>query len=45
MIEHLDKRPSQSKPDRGIVGSRFTVLNQHDESVMTLQGKVMVARR
>jgi acyl dehydratase len=45
MIEHLDKRPSQSKPDRGIVRSRFTVLNQHDESVMTLQGKVMVARR
>jgi acyl dehydratase len=43
--EHTAKRESRSKPDRGIVESRFTVLNQRDEPVMTMRGLAMVARR
>jgi acyl dehydratase len=32
----LDRRPSRTRPDRGIVRSGVEVLNQHREVVMTL---------
>lgn len=38
-------KPSQSKPDRGIVRSLWEVLNQRDEVVMTLEGMGMFRRR
>jgi len=41
----LEVRPSQSKPDRGIVRSRWEVLNQRDEAVMTLVGMGLFRRR
>ena len=41
----LEVRPSQSKPDRGIVRSRWEVLNQRDEVVMTSEGMGMFRRR
>lgn len=34
----LDARTSKSKPDIGIVQSRWEVFNQHDELVMTMEG-------
>jgi len=37
--------PSKSKPDRGIVKSLMEVSNQHDETVMTVQGMGMYLRR
>jgi len=44
-VEYLDKRPSASRPDRGIVRMRNTIVNQRGEAVMTLVAKLMVARR
>ena len=38
-------KPSQSKPDRGVVRSLWEVLNQRDEVVMTLEGMGMFRRR
>lgn len=38
-------KPSQSKPDRGIVRSLWEMLNQRDEVVMTLEGMGMFRRR
>jgi acyl dehydratase len=35
------KRTSKSKPDIGIVNSRWEVYNQHDELVMTMEGMGM----
>jgi len=40
-----DKRPSRSKPDRGIVTMDYRVINQEDEVVMTMRGIQLVARR
>jgi acyl dehydratase len=37
--------PSRSKPDRGIVRSVSEVFNQHGETVMTIRGLGMFARR
>ena len=37
--------PSKSKPDRGVVTSGVEVLNQADESVMTLTAVNFIARR
>jgi acyl dehydratase len=37
--------PSRSKPDRGIVRSVSEVFNQHGETVMTMRGLGMFARR
>ena len=36
--EVIEVRASRSHPDRGIVKSRMTVFNQHDEPVMTQVG-------
>ncbi len=41
----IEKIPSRSKPDRGLIRSRETLFNQHDEIVMTLVGSAMVVRR
>ncbi|MEY4862904.1 MAG: hypothetical protein RLZ51_999 [Pseudomonadota bacterium] len=41
----LDSRPSQSKPDRGMVQFLQTVVNQEGETVMTLKGWGMYRRR
>jgi acyl dehydratase len=40
-----EKRPSKSKPDRGILVSDWRILNQKDEEVMTLKGMHILARR
>ena len=44
-VEYLDKRLSSSRPDRGIVRMRNTIVNQRGEPVMTLVAKLMVACR
>jgi acyl dehydratase len=41
----LDVKPSQSKPDRGVVYVETRVRNQRDEHVMTLRRKVLVPTR
>ncbi len=40
-----EARPSQSRPDRGLVRSFSEVFNQHGEIVMTLRGLGLFARR
>ncbi len=32
----LEKRPSKTRPDLGLVKNRFEVVNQHDESVLEM---------
>jgi acyl dehydratase len=44
-IEVLDVRLSETKPDRGIITSRFTTINQRDEPVQIMVSKAMVPRR
>jgi acyl dehydratase len=41
----LEKRPSRSKPDRGILVSDMRILNQRDEEVMSIRGMHLLARR
>ena len=41
----LDARPSQSKPDRGVVRGRLEALNQKDELVLSLVGISIIGRR
>jgi len=43
--EVVDKRPLESKPDRGLVRTRTTVRNQHGQDVMTLVGLGFFPRR
>jgi acyl dehydratase len=43
--EVIDARPSVSKPDRGLVRFRITLLNQDDAPVMSHISNVMVRRR
>jgi acyl dehydratase len=43
--EVLEKTPSESKPDRGIVKVRTNVFNQHNELVTTFERKVLVPRK
>lgn len=43
--EVLEVRPSQSKPDRGVITSRYEMKNQKGEVVLTMQAKGMYARR
>jgi acyl dehydratase len=40
-----EKKPSRSKPDRGIIRSLMEVLNQHGETVMTTTGVNFFRRR
>lgn len=41
----LEVKASTSKPDRGVVKSRWEVFNQNDELVMTMEGLGMFKRR
>lgn len=43
--EVLEVRPSQSKPDRGLVRVRYETRNQRDEVVLTMIGMGMFGRR
>ena len=43
--EILDVKPSRSKPDRGVITSRYEMRNQKGETVLTMQAKGMYARR
>jgi acyl dehydratase len=41
----LESRPSRSKPDRGLILTRFEALNQTDAMAMSLTALNMIARR
>lgn len=41
----VDKRVSQSKPDRGIVSTRWEGINQHGETVITVRSNGMFGLR
>ncbi|QYY32551.1 MaoC family dehydratase [Cupriavidus pinatubonensis] len=41
----LDTRPSQSKPDRGVVHTQWEATNQRGELVCTVKGMGMYGRR
>ncbi|MFW2380160.1 MAG: MaoC family dehydratase [Acidimicrobiales bacterium] len=41
----LETRPSESKPDRGIIRLRHELLNQRDEVVMSLEPTLFMKRR
>ena len=43
--EVLDKRESQSKPDRGVVYVETRARNQRGEIVLTLRRRVLVPKR
>ncbi len=43
--EILEMRPSQSRPDRGLVTIRTTTLNQRDEPVQIMTASVLTPRR
>ena len=45
VIEVLESRPSKSKPDRGVCRVKWDVLNQHDETVLTMTSIQILARR
>ena len=44
-VEYLDKRLSRSRPGRGVVRMRNTIVNQRGEPVMTLVAKLLVSCR
>lgn len=44
-MEVLEARPMNSRPEVGLVRSRWEVLNQRDESVLTMEGWGMFGRR
>jgi acyl dehydratase len=41
----IEARPSRSKPDMGLVRSRWQVLDRRDETVMEMEGWGMFGRR
>jgi acyl dehydratase len=41
----LDKRESQSKPDRGIVSVETRAVNQRGETVLTFRRRVLIPKR
>ncbi len=43
--ECLDCRPSKSKPDRGVVALKFSLINQNNETVMSHLDTILVNRR
>jgi acyl dehydratase len=43
--EWMERRPSQSKPDRGIVTLRFSLINQDGATVMSHLDTILVRRR
>ena len=44
-VRVLSKRVSESKPDRGIVGTRWEAYNQHDELVLTVDSAAIFGLR
>ena len=42
--EVIEKRPSKSKADRGIVTFRYQLFNQHDEAVFSCESVNLVQR-
>ncbi|MFM8770273.1 MAG: MaoC family dehydratase [Rubrivivax sp.] len=44
-LEVLEARTMSSRPEVGLVKSRWTVLNQHAEPVMTMEGWGMMRKR
>ena len=44
VIECIEKRPSSSKPDRGVVKNRHTLLDQNGETVFTQTTTLLIAR-
>jgi acyl dehydratase len=45
VLEWVDKRPSRSKPDRGIVTLRLSLVNQAGTTVMSHLDTVLMRRR
>src|SRR5436309_2564400 len=43
--EVLEVRPSASKPDRGVIRVRYQAVNQRGETVLTMVGAGLFARR
>lgn len=41
----LEKRRSESRPEMGIMKGKITVLNQHDEKVMTMESTGLIQVR
>ena len=44
-VRVLSKRVSESKPDRGIVATRWEAYNQHDELVLTVDSAAIFGLR
>ena len=44
-VDVLEVRPSKSRPDQGVITTRTTTLNQHNEAVQISVGNLLVARR
>ncbi len=44
-VEVMAKRPSRSRPDRGILTLKTTTLNQHNEAVMVMTAAVLAPLR
>lgn len=44
-MDVLEARPMNSRPDVGLVRSRWEVLNQHDQTVLSMEGWGMFRRR
>ena len=45
VVDVLGTRRSTAKPDRGVVKLRYTTLNQHGETVMTVIGNQLMKVR
>jgi acyl dehydratase len=45
VVTVTDKRPSRSKPDRGVVNMAWAVRNQDGEAVMTMTSVQLLRRR
>lgn len=45
VIDWIDKRASKSKPDRGIVTHRLSLLDQQEQAVMSHLDTLLVSRR
>ncbi len=45
IAEVLERKPSSSKPDRGMVRIKYATINQHGDTVMTFIGIHLLMRR
>jgi acyl dehydratase len=44
-LEVIDKKPSASKPDRGMLRVKYRIRNQRDEDVITFTSMHLTRRR